>query len=225
MDLIVEDIEKWFAISPYSDVIMFAASQTFLEIILAATKTMTTSITPDQLETLLARGCSLVDVREPVEFSECKIPGARSIPLGQIEKRHSEIDATLPIVVMCQGGKRGAMAMEKLHSLGLSEVKNLEGGILAWKAAGLPVESGARKCLPLMQQVQVIIGVGVLTGVVLSKFVHADFIYLSAFFGAGLVFAGLSGWCGLAILMSKMPWNHVGDSSCCSPPRSASCSN
>jgi len=55
-----------------------------------------------------------------------------------------------------------------------------------------------------------VIGFGVLAGVVLSKAVHPQFIYLSAFFGAGLLFAGLSGWCGLAILMSKMPWNKAG---------------
>ena len=58
-----------------------------------------------------------------------------------------------------------------------------------------------------MQQVQITIGLGVLTGVILSRTVHPDWVFLSAFFGAGLVFAGSTGWCGLAILMSKMPWN------------------
>ncbi len=175
-------------------------------------------ITPVELKSLLANGnCCLVDVREPVEHSEAHVAGARLIPLGQLEQRVAEIDRTCPVVVMCQGGKRGAEAQAKLAKLGLTDVRNLDGGILAWQSAGLPVTESARKVLPLMRQVQLTIGLGVLTGVVLSKLVDPNFIYLSAFFGAGLVFAGSTGWCGLAILMSKMPWNHVpGQNSCAS---------
>ena len=112
-------------------------------------------------------------------------------------------------VVHCRSGKRGEQALATLQSLGFTQLQNLEGGILAWKAAGLPVQNARRRGLPLMQQVQLTIGLGVLTGVVLSRVLHPDWIYLSAFFGAGLVFAGSTGWCGLAILMSKMPWNRV----------------
>jgi rhodanese-related sulfurtransferase len=177
-------------------------------------------IPPVELKTLLANGtnaCCLVDVREPVEHAEVHIPGARLIPLGQLEQRVEEIDRSCPVVVMCQSGKRGAEAREKLTKLGFTGVRNLDGGILAWKSAGLPVTETSRKVLPLMRQVQITIGLGVLTGVVLSKLVDPNFIYLSAFFGAGLIFAGSTGWCGLAILMSKMPWNRVpGQTSCAS---------
>lgn len=178
-------------------------------------ETKHSTIPPVELKSLLSSGCCLVDVREPVEHAEANIAGARLIPLGQLEKRVAEIDRSGPVVVMCQSGKRGAEARAKLAKLGLTDVRNLDGGIQAWKSAGLPVTESARKVLPLMRQVQITIGLGVLTGVVLSKLVDPNFIYLSAFFGAGLVFAGSTGWCGLAILMSKMPWNHVPGQSCC----------
>jgi len=180
-------------------------------------KTHNPSIHSDELKALLPSGCCLVDVREPVEHAESHIEGAKLIPLGQLEKRIEEIDRDAPVVVMCRSGKRGMEALNKLESLGIKKVRNLEGGILAWEAAGHPVGKHDQKVFPLMQQVQITIGLGVLAGVALSQTVDPRFVYLSAFFGAGLVFAGSTGWCGLAILMSKMPWNRVaGQSSCAS---------
>ena len=181
---------------------------------------MNPSITPAELKSLQAAGCCLVDVREPVEYAGEHISGAKLIPLGEIERRAGEIDRTRPMVVMCQAGKRVGLALTKLQAMGFSEVRNLEGGIQAWKAAGLPVVKPEKQCLPLMRQVQIMIGLGVLAGVILARTVHPDFIFLSAFFGAGLLFAGLTGWCGLALLMAKMPWNRVPGQPCGTP---ASC--
>ena len=183
------------------------------------------TISPDELKTLLDKGdCCLVDVREPIEHAEEHVVGARLMPLGEIEQRVHEIARDQPLVIMCRSGKRGGQAVAKLQAQGFSNVRNLEGGLLAWKEAGQPVGSSAQKVFPLMQQVQITIGLGVLTGVILSRTVHPDWVFLSAFFGAGLVFAGSTGWCGMAITMSKMPWNRVsGLSSCasgsCSPPK------
>lgn len=172
-------------------------------------------IPPVELKSLLANDCCLVDVREPVEHAEEHIAGAKLIPLGQLEKRAAEIDRSAPVVVMCRSGKRGMEALKKLEALGISNVRNLEGGMLAWKAAGLPVAKGDQKVFPLMQQVQLTIGLGVLTGAILALTVHPNWVFLCAFFGAGLTMAGSTGWCGLAILMSKMPWNRVaGQTSC-----------
>jgi rhodanese-related sulfurtransferase len=179
--------------------------------------TMTEIISPTDLREALTQGCLLVDVREPVEHAEEHIAGARLIPLGQLEQQADSMDREGPLVIMCRSGKRGAQALAKLKALGFNNTRNLEGGIEAWKGAGLPVSKSAGKVFPLMQQVQIIIGLGVLTGVVLSFLAHPNWILLSGFFGAGLVFAGSTGWCGMAILMSKMPWNRVsGQSSCAS---------
>ena len=173
------------------------------------------TIQPAELKSLLPSGCCLIDVREPVEHAEEHIVGAKLIPLGQHEQRSNEIDRKAPVVVMCRSGKRGAEAMKKLHALGITNVRNLEGGILAWKGDGLPIGKSRGNSMPLMQQVQLTIGLGVLTGAILALTVHPNWVFLCAFFGAGLTMAGSTGWCGLAILMSKMPWNRVAGQSCC----------
>jgi rhodanese-related sulfurtransferase len=173
------------------------------------------TLIPSELKSLLPNGCCLIDVREPVEYAEEHIPGSQLIPLGQLEQQLPKIDRSKPLVVMCGSGKRGGEALKKLASLGIHNAQNLEGGILAWKAAGFSVRVGDKMKFPLMQQVQLTIGLGVLIGAVLSLTVHPNWVCLCAFFGAGLTFAGSTGWCGLAILMSKMPWNRVPCQSCC----------
>jgi rhodanese-related sulfurtransferase len=175
---------------------------------------MNANISPAELKSLQSAGCCLVDVREPVEHAEAHVAGAMLIPLGELGRRSGEIDRSGPVVLMCQGGKRGGQALAKLEALGFAGLRNLEGGIMAWQAAGLPVERAAKQVFPLMRQVQIVIGTGVLGGVLLSQAVHPGFIWLSAFFGAGLIFAGSTGWCGLAILLSKLPWNKVSKSCC-----------
>ena len=64
-------------------------------------------ILPAELKSLLATGCCLVDVREPVEYAEEHIDGAKLIPLGELERRSAEIDRDKPLVLMCRSGKRG----------------------------------------------------------------------------------------------------------------------
>jgi rhodanese-related sulfurtransferase len=179
-------------------------------------KTLSASISATELSRLLEnQSCQLIDVREPVEHAESHVAGARLIPLGQLESRAAEIDPAKPVVVMCHAGKRGQAAMEKLQRLGFQDVGNLEGGILAWKAAGKSCAAGEKKVFPLMRQVQIVIGSFVLSGCLLTLFVDPRWIYLPMFFGTGLIFAGTTGFCGLAILMAKMPWNRV-MSDCCS---------
>lgn len=168
-----------------------------------------TIINSKNLKKLPSSDYTLVDVREPIEHDEHSIAAAKLIPLGQLEARMSEIDKAKLVVVMCKAGKRGTQALRKLQDNGFSHVLNLEGGIDAWISEGYAVERGDKKVFPLMQQVQICVGIGVLIGVILSQVIHPNFIYLSGFFGAGLLFAGLSGWCGLAMVLSKMPWNHA----------------
>jgi hypothetical protein len=78
--------------------------------------------------------------------------------------------------------------------------------MIAWRQAGFPIIRG-KSVLPLDRQVQLTVGIGVLAGLVLGTFVNYWFLIVPAFFGAGLVFAGATGTCGLAILLMKAPWN------------------
>ena len=149
----------------------------------------------------------LIDVREPAEHAAQKIPDAALHPVGSI--CCSGIPQTdKKILIHCQKGMRGSNACQKLMAEnGALEVYNIEGGIEAWKQAGLPVESSGNKVLPLDRQVQLTIGLSVLILGLLGYFVDSVFALGTAFFGAGLTNAGLTGWCGLAKLMAKMPWN------------------
>lgn len=151
----------------------------------------------------------IVDVREPAEFASEHIRGAQSLPLGQIGAASMAPRAGEKLVLVCASGRRSAMACERLSAEG-REVYSLAGGLQAWKAAGGSVEASGRKVLPLERQVLLGAGLLVLLGVILSVMVHPGWVALSAFVGAGLMVAGLTGFCGLALLLARAPWNQRG---------------
>ncbi len=155
---------------------------------------------------LKSRKVSLIDVREYSEYAGERVAGAKLISLGDIEKRSAEIDRSQPVYVMCRSGKRGGEAQKKLAALGFNDVKNVSGGIKAWKAAGLPVEKDADAVWSLERQVRFAAGSMVVLGVLLSL-INPYFILLSAFVGAGLVFAAVSDTCAMGMALAKMPWN------------------
>ena len=97
----------------------------------------------------------------------------------------------------------------KLLACGFRDAYCLQGGIEAWKAAGLPIHANRNAPLEIMRQVQIAAGGLVLLGVALGSLVHPAFYAVSAFVGAGLAFAGATGWCGMAYLLKAMPWNRV----------------
>jgi hypothetical protein len=86
---------------------------------------------------------------------------------------------------------------------------------MAWAEAGLPVNRGASKVMSLERQVRIAAGAIVLIGALLAQFVHPTFIWLSAFVGAGLMFAGITDTCAMGLLISKLPWNQRGSGACC----------
>lgn len=151
----------------------------------------------------------IIDVREPGEHAAVHIEGATLIPVNTIDESKLSQFHNKKIIIHCQRGKRGTIACEKLllNNPNLA-VYNLEGGIEAWENAGFGVEKSNKMFLSIEQQVQITIGSGVLLGLILGYFLRPGFLFISVFFGAGLLFAGISGSCGLAMLMAKMPWNN-----------------
>lgn len=150
----------------------------------------------------------LIDVREPAEYDAEHIPGAVLMPLATVAP------ATLPphdgrkLVFQCRSGKRSGMACGKLDNLGgTSGIYSLDGGIVGWVQAGYETEKSGRFVLPLDRQVQLTVGLCVLFGSILAYTVHPAFLLLTGFFGLGLTFAGLTGFCGLTFLLARMPWN------------------
>jgi rhodanese-related sulfurtransferase len=150
----------------------------------------------------------LVDVREPAEHAAERIPGSVLLPLSKINRKELPATPGKKLVLHCRAGRRGETACRKLlaEDPGL-EVYNFEGGIEAWARAGHALEKSGRYILPLDRQVQLTVGLLVLVGTLLGYFVNPDFLLMTGFFGAGLVFAGVSGFCGMALLLAKMPWN------------------
>lgn len=151
----------------------------------------------------------LVDVREYAEFAGGRVSGAKLLPLGELEKRHTELDHTKPIYVMCRTGNRSSQAQKKLKSLGFTNVVNVGGGFEAWKKEDLPFERDEKAPWALERQVRFVAGLLVLVGVLLSIFVHPYFIGLSGFVGAGLVFAAVTDTCTMGMILLKMPWNRT----------------
>jgi rhodanese-related sulfurtransferase len=160
-----------------------------------------------------------VDVREPAEYQAESIKGATLVPLSGVSKAALPDFSGKKLVIHCMRGARGGSACEKLLAEDPNlEIYNLEGGINAWKDAGYEIKSSGKFFLPLDRQVQMTIGISVLIGSLLAYFVDPLFFILTGFFGAGLTFAGLTGFCGLAMVMAKMPWNQGTSSavsSCC----------
>ncbi len=160
-------------------------------------------ITPAEARARIAEGAALIDIRGADEHARSRIPGADNAPLG------SELNlGDAPAVIYhCRSGMRTDANAAQLAAASPCEAYLLEGGIDAWRAAGLPVITDAKAPLEIMRQVQITAGLLVLTGVILSLTVAQAWIGLSAFVGAGLTFAGISGWCGMAKLLALMPWN------------------
>jgi rhodanese-related sulfurtransferase len=181
------------------------------------------SVSPDELNRRITSGCTveLLDVRTAGEFESAHVPGARLVPLDELDagaflKQRGAADQ--PVYVLCQSGGRARKAIEKLQQAGFGGGVLVEGGTQAWIDAGLPVTRGAAGVISLERQVRIAAGSLVLTGVLLAYFVHPGFIGLSAFVGAGLVFAGVTDWCGMGLLLAKLPWNQkpgCAPGSCC----------
>lgn len=150
----------------------------------------------------------LIDVRTPVEFQEVHATVARNVPLESLDcgQLLSGRPANRTLYVICRSGSRGRQACEKISAAGFQEVVNVEGGTLAWDQAGLPVKRG-RKTISLERQVRIAAGFLALTGAVMAVVVHPYWAGLSAFVGAGLMFAGITDYCGMALMLARMPWN------------------
>ncbi|RZJ43414.1 MAG: DUF2892 domain-containing protein [Brevundimonas sp.] len=167
-----------------------------------------TPLSPRDVAARLQSGKAvLVDIREPDEFAREHLPGAVSAPLSAFEQAHIGIEPDRDVIFMCRSGARTGAHCDRLAARVTGPAFVLEGGLNGWKAADLPAAVDRKAPLELMRQVQIAAGSLVLLGAVLAWLVHPAFIALSGFVGAGLVFAGVSGFCGMARLLALMPWN------------------
>jgi rhodanese-related sulfurtransferase len=177
---------------------------------------MVATISPTTLADLRRRGekLTLIDVRTPAEFGEVHVDFAHNIPLDRLEVRDVRaLAGDGPVYFVCKSGGRSQKACEKLAAAGLREVISVEGGTAACEAAGVPVVRG-RKAMSLERQVRIAAGALVAIGAATAGLCPEPFwskvgAGLAAFVGCGLVFAGLTDTCGMAMLLARMPWNQA----------------
>ena len=161
------------------------------------------TITPDEARRLVAKGARLIDIRSADEHARANIPGAENRPVEALGR----IGDAPAVVFHCRSGMRTTSNAARLAGISDCPAYLLEGGLDAWRAAGLPVTEDSKAPMEIMRQVQITAGALVVLGVVLGLMVQPAFLGLSAFVGAGLMFAGATGWCGMAKLLAVMPWN------------------
>lgn len=169
---------------------------------------MITHVDPPEAQRLINKGALLIDVREPDEYARERIPNSRLLPLSRLSISVDRFGAQ-QVIFHCRSGGRTAAAAERLTAAADGDAYILRGGLEAWKAAGLPVLKNKRRPIEMMRQVQIVAGSLVLLGVSLGALLHPGFYALSGFVGAGLVFAGATGTCGMARILSLAPWNRM----------------
>ena len=166
------------------------------------------TISPARAAELMRKGAALIDIREADEHARERIPGARHHALSRIDADSPARAGDNVLVFHCRSGARTKGSAARLASVAPKcETYILEGGLDAWKKAGLPVTLDRSQPIDIIRQVQIVAGSLVLLGVVLGVLVAPGFYALSGFVGAGLLFAGISGFCGMARLLAAMPWN------------------
>lgn len=163
------------------------------------------TLTPAEARAAIKKGAMLIDIRGSDEYAREHIPGAVNVPLDRLCDLACD---GRPVVFHCKSGMRTAgNAAQLAEATGGAPTYILDGGIDGWRNAGQQTITDRSQPLEIMRQVQITAGALVLIGVVLGLMVTPEFFGLSAFVGAGLMFAGVSGWCGMANLLRIMPWN------------------
>lgn len=167
------------------------------------------TVSPEKARNMLNEGAILVDIRDPDEHARERIAAARSLPLSTLEQADLELHHGKPVIFHCRSGQRTQMNATKLKACAGEDCEAfvVEGGLDAWRKAGLPVVTDRRQPIEMQRQVQIVAGALGLGGVLLGAFVSPAFFAVPGFIGAGLLFAGLTGTCGMAKLLKLAPWN------------------
>jgi rhodanese-related sulfurtransferase len=172
-------------------------------------------VTPEQLhaEQLAGKSPALVDVRTAAEYRAGHIPGAQLVPGDELSPAAIEnrLGRTGPgrnetLYITCHAGLRAARAAERLRQSGYTDIALVEGGTRRWQQSGLPLHR-CGSSISLERQVQIAIGSLLILKVILGYGVHELFFAVAAVIGAGLIYAGVTRWCGLSELLARLPWN------------------
>jgi len=166
------------------------------------TKKDVSTISPLEAQAKMKDGAALLDVREYPEWIQSHVPGATLIPLGDVKSEPQRAALASEVLVMCRSGKRATEAAQAMAAAGVTTPFVVKGGIEEWKAAGLPTQKAEDGPISIERQVRIGAGSLVLLGLLVPRLRPISYLV-----PCGLIFAGISDWCGMGILFSKMPWN------------------
>lgn len=167
-------------------------------------------LSAEALDELLAANprTRLLDVRTPGEYETVHIAGAYNVPLDSLDEHAAEIRSNVsdPVVLVCQSGARARRAEEALRRCSMTNLHVLDGGVNGWVGLNKPVVRAARR-MSLERQVRIVAGGLAAAGAILALTVNPLFALVPAFVGSGLVFAGVTDTCGMAMVLSRLPYN------------------
>jgi len=167
-------------------------------------------ITPEKALKMAKDGALLVDVRTPAEYRSIHAEGALCFPLDKLQKNAEEITPVIKdhkqILLICKSGGRTKIAYDILAKQFDQTFFIVEGGTDAWAEKDLPFTTG-KDTISLERQVRICAGAIILIGCLLALAVSSWFLIIPIIVGAGLVNAGITGWCGMGLFLAKMPWN------------------
>jgi rhodanese-related sulfurtransferase len=99
-----------------------------------------TTVSVQDMHAAISQGALVLDVREPYEFDEGHVAGTVLVPLATVAARAGEFDKSAPVYVFCRSGNRSLVAAQTLADAGYGDVRNVDGGMIAWASARLPIE-------------------------------------------------------------------------------------
>jgi rhodanese-related sulfurtransferase len=168
------------------------------------------TVTPQRARRLIEEGAILIDIREADEHARERIPGAHHVPLSRLDEADLPAHRGRPVIFHCRSGARTLGNAGRLAGrVGSGKALMVEGGLDAWRKAGLPVATDRRAPIELNRQVQIGAGSIVFVGTLLGLTVSPWFFALPLFVGGGLTMAGVTGFCGMAMLLMRAPWNRA----------------
>ncbi len=169
------------------------------------------TVTPEQAKRLIDEGAILIDIREADEHARERIPGAHHLALSKLDEADLAVHQGKPVIFHCRSGARTLSNAGRLADRfsGDCDAYVVEGGLDAWRRAGLPVATNRRAPLELQRQVQIGAGSMALIGTLLGLTVSPWFFVIPLLIGGGLTVAGVTGFCGMAMLLMRAPWNRA----------------
>jgi len=184
----------------------------------------------EELQSLDPNASIILDVRTGMEHAEKRLTfGHAHIPLDELKPtdfmmRHG-LDKDSGVYILCRSGKRATQAAEKFVAEGYRNIHVIEGGIIACEDCGQKVEGHAANTniaspqakgpISLERQVRIVAGAIAASGALLGLMVNPLFSIIPLFVGGGLVFAGITDRCGMALLLTKAPWNKMSSNASC----------